>query len=244
MKLHRLSAIAIGLIAATCLSSGVMAADVTEAAPEGFDWTGAYVGGHAGWGWIDFKGAYDTSDEDPEDDFVDGGAGDFDLEDDGFLGGFQAGYNLQIDHFVLGIEGDISFVSWEDDQTSDDDPPERVSFDTDLLISLRARAGLAMDNLLFYATAGVAWTDTNFQADDDTTNNDADEEGDLDLDNGFVVGGGAEFAFDENWSVRAEGLYYAFDRESIEDLTDDTDEDDFAKIDDLFVVRAGLNFRF
>jgi outer membrane immunogenic protein len=239
MKMKRLSAIAIGLIAATSLSGAVLAADLTEAVPEAFDWTGPYIGAHVGWGWIDLKGAYDTSDEDPGDDFENGNAGDFDLDDDNILGGLQAGYNVQFDQFVLGIEADISFTDWHDKLTNDDD--EKVSFDTDLLISLRARAGLAMDNLLVYATAGGAWTDTEFEASDGP-----DDNGDVNLDDiGFVVGGGAEYAFNESWSVRAEGLYYIFDeKEDIQDLTSDTDPDDFIKLKDIAVARIGLNFRF
>jgi opacity protein-like surface antigen len=61
----------------------------------------------------------------------------------------------------------------------------------------------------------------------------------------LVVGGGAEFAFDENWSVRAEGLYYWFDEEEdTSDLTGDSDGDDFIRLNDIFVIRAGINFRF
>lgn len=241
MRFYHLSVIMIGLIATTSLSGVAMAADVPEDLPEAFDWTGLYVGAHAGWGGIDFKGRYDAEGA-GDVDFTDDGGGNFDLDDDGFLGGLQAGFNWQIDQFVLGIEGDISFVDWKDRLTNDDD--ERVSFDADLLISLRARAGLALDNLLVYATAGGAWIDANFEATDDF--DDSEEDGDRRLDDiGFVAGGGAEYAFNESWSVRAEGLYYIFDqKESIEDLTGDTDDGDFIKLEDIFVVRAGVNFRF
>jgi outer membrane immunogenic protein len=137
-------------------------------------------------------------------------------------------------------------VDWKDSATSNDDPPEKVTFDTDLLFSVRARAGLAFDNMLLYATAGAATTHTKLEGDDDTENDDDPaDEGDLDVNTiGFVAGGGLEFAFDENWSVRAEGLYYTFGEKDIDSLTDDTDDSDFIQLDDIVVVRAGVNFRF
>jgi outer membrane immunogenic protein len=249
MKTKGLCAIAIGLMAATALCGAAKAADIV--APEVFDWTGPYIGAHVGWGWIDLDGAFDTSDvgDDSPDgplpnDFGDG-QGKFDLDDNNILGGLQAGYNVQFDQFVLGVEGDISFTDLHDKRTNVDE--EKVSFDTNLLISLRARAGLAMDNLLIYATAGGAWTDTNFKAKNGPPPPDEDtSSGDTDLnDIGFVVGGGAEYAFDENWSVRAEGLYYYFnDKEDTSNLTSDSDGSDFIKLKDIAVGRIGLNFRF
>jgi outer membrane immunogenic protein len=161
MKTKALWAIAIGLVAATSLSGAVMAADITEA-PQAFDWTGPYIGAHVGWGWIDLKGEYDTSDG--TGDFVDDLSGHFDLDDNNILGGLQAGYNWQINQFVLGIEADVSVTDLHDKQTNDDN--ERVSFDTNVIASLRARAGFAMDNLLVYAIAGGALTDTTFEASD------------------------------------------------------------------------------
>jgi outer membrane immunogenic protein len=237
MKRNGLCAIALSLIAGTAFSGTVRAADITEAAPAAFDWTGPYIGAHVGWGWVNIDGAYDTNDG--TGDFVNDLSGNFDLDDDNILGGFQAGYNWQVNQWVFGIEGDISFTDWHSDLDNADD--EKVSFDTDILVSLRARAGLAMDNLLLYATAGGAWTDTNFKASDGPGDN-----GDTDLnDLGFVVGGGAEYAFDEHWSVRAEGLYYLFDdKEDTSHLTSDSDAQDFIKLKDIAVARIGVNFRF
>lgn len=237
MKSCRLSVLALGLILSTAMSGTALAADVVE--DSAYDWTGFYLGAHAGYGWTDLKGQYDG----PGDDFDDGD-GPFDLDDSGFLGGAQVGYNYQIDQVVLGVEADISFLNWKDQRTNGDD--ERVSFDTDLLVSLRARAGYAFDNALIYATAGGAWTDTKFEANDDIDDTDPDESGDTKLKKlGFVIGGGLEYAFAENWTVRAEGLYYYFgDKKDTENLTDDSDEDDFIKLKDITVVRAGLNFKF
>jgi len=241
MKTKGLWAIAIGVMAAAPLCGAAKAADIV--APEVFDWTGPYIGAHVGWGWIDLDGAFDTSDVPEDGNNFDAGQGNFDLDDNNILGGLQAGYNVQFDQFVLGIEGDISFTDLQDKNHNIDD--ESVSFDTNIIVSLRARAGVALNNLLIYATAGGAWTDTNFKAKECNVDEGCNS-GDTDLnDIGFVVGGGAEYAFDENWSVRAEGLYYVFDdKEDTSDLTSDSDGKDFIKLKDIAVGRIGLNFRF
>src|SRR6476620_11459558 len=118
MKTKRLWAIALGLIAGTSLSGAVMAADVVAPAPEVFDWTGPYIGAHVGWGWADLEGAFDSGASTSK--FSQDG-GDFKLSDDDILGGLQAGYNVQINQFVLGVEGDISFTDLNDKKTNVDD---------------------------------------------------------------------------------------------------------------------------
>jgi outer membrane immunogenic protein len=238
MKLRRVTALTLGLLVSTALSGPVLAADVVPA-PESYDWTGFYVGGHVGYGWIDLNGSHESESASPGEEF-ETGEGTFDLDDDDFLGGFQVGVNYQIDNIVLGIEGDLSFASFSDKLTNVQN--ESVSFDTDLVATLRARAGFAFDNLLVFGTIGAAWTDTNYQVDDgDPTPNPS---GDVDLDDiGLAVGGGAEYALDERWSIKADALYMIFDdKEKTQNLTDDSEVGDFIELEDLFVVRVGINF--
>lgn len=241
MKIGRLSALAIGLALSTTLSGAVLAADIE--APAVHDWTGFYVGGHVGYGWIDLEGKY-TGVPGAGEDFIDDGGGDFDLDDDGFVGGVQFGYNHQIDNIVLGVEADFSFTNLNDEKTNEQG--ELVSFDTDYIASLRARAGYAFDDILLFASAGAAWTNTNFYVNDHTDDTSWNEKGHKRLsDVGFVFGGGAAYAIDENWSITAEGLYYIFDQdEDTTDLTHDTEAGDFIKLDDLLVARVGLNFHW
>jgi outer membrane immunogenic protein len=246
MRSRRLTALTVGFILTTTLSGAAFAADVEAYSP--YDWSGFYVGGHVGYGWIDLKGSHESvnASETIDPDFVDTGEGSFDLDDDDLVGGFQLGFNYQIDNLVLGIEGDLSLTGFSKKLTNEV-PPESVSFDTDFLATIRARAGLAMDNVLLYATAGAAWTDTNYEIEDNGFPGgpiDPVTQGDLDLDDiGFVVGGGAEYALNEDWSIRAEALYYIFDdKEDTEDLVTDSEVGDFIKLDDIFVIRVGVNF--
>lgn len=60
-----------------------------------FNWSGLYVGAHAGYGW----GSKEWSDVGPF-------SSSHDL--DGFIGGGQVGYNYQVGQIVFGVEGDLS----------------------------------------------------------------------------------------------------------------------------------------
>ncbi len=214
--------------------SFAQAADIEPVAA--FDWTGFYVGAHVGYGDPSFDGVFDTGESDDEErSFAD------DINADGILGGLQAGYNYQIDNIVLGIEADISFTDFSGD-TEDDEPDEEdgIKADVDFLASLRARAGFAVDNVLLYATGGVAYADGEFEFKDE-----GDDAGSVDIDDfGYVVGGGIEWAATEQTSLRLEGLYYGFGKERDLDDIDDGDEDDFIELKDVIVVRAGANWRF
>jgi outer membrane immunogenic protein len=112
------------------LSSAAVAADfptmspppapMLSTTPIAYNWSGFYIGGHGGWGFGD--GAFD----------------------DGFIVGGQLGVNWQFNSFVLGAEGDGSFVDWGD---------------TDAVGTVRLRGGIALDRFLPYVTGGAAFGD-------------------------------------------------------------------------------------
>jgi outer membrane immunogenic protein len=197
------------------LATGAMAADLPSrrapapiiAAVPVFTWTGFYVGVNAGYGW------------NANDSITVGGVR-FDLDDEGgFVGGAQAGYNYQIGSFVVGLEGDIQYADFGGDDRFDFDNDGILDDDfnnSDWFGTVRARAGVAFDRALIYATGGFAFAD-------DAT--------------GWTVGGGLEYAFTNNLSAKIEGLYVNLDQD---------DNGIFAIDDDaeFGVVRAGLNFRF
>lgn len=67
------------------------------------------------------------------------------IDSNGFIGGGQVGYNFQFNQLVLGVEGDISFTDWH----------ENDAFGT-----VRGRLGYAWGRVLPYATAGLAVVDS------------------------------------------------------------------------------------
>jgi outer membrane immunogenic protein len=227
-----LAALGMGLMAATA-----NAADVEAPPAEAlYDWSGFYIGAHGGYGEADVSGEFRNSDTDSSDPSPN------DLKLNGIVGGAQAGFNWQINNFVLGAEGDVSATDWSDSKSNGS---EKISADVDLLASLRARVGFAVDALLIYATAGAAWSDANYDVAD--TLGAPPLSGGIDFDNlGLVAGGGVEWGMSEHTSVRLEGLHYDFgDKKSAGNLVGDpTTVDDSVKLDDAWVVRLGVNWRF
>ncbi len=198
-------------------------------APLGPNWTGFYIGAHAGYASADVDGRYASG-------FFDVPA----LELNGGLAGGQVGYLYQYDNnIVTGVEFDLSGV-WADDTVTN--VGGFMDAELNYLASARLRVGYAMEGgWLPYLTGGVALAGYEIFIDEED-----DETADLDETAfGGVVGGGVEVMLYENWSLRAEGLYYFFDDEtSLDGVTSFAEDGDFFSLEDVIVGRIGLNFRF
>jgi outer membrane immunogenic protein len=221
-------------VAILLATGAAQAADIVPEPVAMTDWSGFYIGGHVGYGWANMSGCYDCNDSSSA-----LFASDLDLE--GILGGVHAGYNWQTDSLVFGIEGDVSFTDMNDSGVAENDSTDTQSGDVDLLASVRARLGVAFDDVLLYATGGIAFPDAEWEYDeiDSGTNGNA-EFGEI----GGVVGGGAEYAVSDAIRLRAEGLYYFFDEaESIEDIGGAQTGEEI-EFDDVFVIRGGVSFYF
>jgi outer membrane immunogenic protein len=215
-----------------------VAADLPVKAPPAFappvlyNWSGFYFGGHAGWGRSRFNGTWfgDTDTTVFPSERLKGG-----------LGGVQVGYNYQVNNtFVLGLEGDVSFLSWGSSTFSSptDSGGDNLSGKLNRLASLRGRLGIAFDRALLYATGGVGYAHGKFHA--------ASEGGPAISDDGFskwggVAGGGLEYAFTNNLIGRVEGLYYFFKDNKTYVFSDDSA---FVGIKDAAVIRVGLSYKF
>jgi outer membrane immunogenic protein len=188
-----------------------------------YNWTGFYVGVHAGYGWGEMTSANDAT---------------IDHEPTGGLFGGQIGYNWQINQFVFGLEGDLAYSTIDGDDTSTFgaftiNGDHKMKY----LGTVRARAGLAHDRFLFYVTGGFAWAkvDGNLTVVGVISGSDT-----LNL-RGWTAGGGIEYAFTRNWTVRAEYLYVDFQKETSTmnlgfPFSDQVDKN-------LNIVRLGLNYR-
>lgn len=150
--------------------------------PPIFTWTGLYIGAQAGYQF----GHSSTS----------GLPG---YNPAGIDGGGHIGYNYQIGQFVAGVEGDVNGSSYNGSSTFG-----ALTYNTTDAVdaSVRGRLGVAWDRALIYGTGGAAFG--NFR-------NQYATGGALDtLWNtrvGWTVGGGIEYALDNNWSIRAEYRY-------------------------------------
>lgn len=200
--------IAAGLLAAALLASPTGAADLRYGAPYQAPppyaapqtWTGPYVGANIGYQF---------------------GSAALSMNPSGFAGGLQAGYNYQINQFVIGAETDFQF-------SGADDTFAAYKFSNPWFGTLRGRVGWAMNNVLIYGTGGFAygrgevewlgWSQTKTHT-------------------GWAAGAGIEVAFTPNWSARAEYLYMDLSKENYTMVGLNTDIESS-------IVRFGLNYRF
>jgi outer membrane immunogenic protein len=212
-------------------SAGAFAADlprktapVAPVAVPLFTWTGFYVGVNAGYGWGETRangaavlpGNWNVPFANTLPGTLSGN-----LKPDGFVGGVQAGYNFQINQFVLGIEADAMYHDQKASRAAVNTffgaaAPATFTARTEIewSISIRGRIGVAFDRFLVYGTGGVAFADVSYNSNLDFRLIDGPGSfhalGLSDTRTGYVVGGGLEYAFTNNIIGRVEYLYYDF----------------------------------
>jgi outer membrane immunogenic protein len=219
------------LIAAgiTLGSSFADAADMPAAQPVyskapvamAYDWTGCYVGVHAGGGLLNVP---EFSDEAPN------------LQGGGGLAGGQAGCNLQAGQFVFGLEGEGTWsnIRFIDDEVGLFGSTVRNRWDTDLAV----RVGFAVDRALVYGKVGGALGNFGFDAENVF---DGQSSGTATL-GGLLLGAGFEYAFAPNWSAKLEYNYFDFAGKDVP--LNGTDPFTFTESATMQVVKIGLNYRF
>jgi outer membrane immunogenic protein len=185
----------------------VLAADFeTPPAPSGvrspaaivYSWTGVYLGIHAGGGWSNLAGTDPTLPNDP---WVSASAS-------GAIAGGQLGFNYQIGNVVLGAEG---AYAWSNVGVSDGGPFAggpglTVKIRNDYVATAAGRIGYAFDRVLLFAKGGGAWTRDKLDANDGIGGT---ATGQFNR-SGWMAGAGVEYAFLQNWSVKAEYDYLRF----------------------------------
>lgn len=262
------------LLAAACATALAGTARAADAVVEeavviepGFNWTGLYVGVNGGYSWGDFD---QTAILDP----FDGGlvsfggfSGTYGADADGPSGGAQAGFNWQVHNFVFGVEADIQAANIESNITESEilsvsiignpfDLEATVSSQTEVewFGTARVRAGFVpTPRLLVYGTGGFAFGRTrstsslNAVADPGgfnlpiLTNETASSSHTR---TGWAAGGGAEFAINDNWSIKGEYLYTDLGEEEIFTYNEDDVSAGLTSDVKFHTVRIGLNYSF
>ncbi len=217
-------------VAAVCASMApAVAADISgpplykAAVPAPWSWTGFYlganVGGHQGTDSI-------TSTTDPSG-WTPVGAASIDgssptsLHPRGVIAGLQAGYNLQINSIVLGLEGDMTWPFGTTMRTLtlnglpaanglpgfENGDFMQNSTKLQFLATVRPRLGVTFDHLLLYVTGGLAvgtlQTTDSFAAINGSSLATVSSSSSR---TGWTGGGGAEYALTRNWSIKGEYL--------------------------------------
>ena len=220
--LHALAALYLGSLA------NAFAADLPLKAPPlvpPSPWAGFYVGGTLGDAWGSFDPRTSTVtvpgfEFAPSSIAAFNAAGVQSIKPNGFTGGIEAGYNWQRSNLVFGLEGDIESLRLR--STAISGPvvypccaPSTLtvtsSAGTTWLATARGRLGLAVDNWLFYATGGAAFTTLkgNFAV-SETFYGTSEAASVSAAKTGYTAGGGVEAKIWSQWSVKAEYLYVDF----------------------------------
>ena len=161
-------------------------------------------------------------------------------DDDGWSLGGHIGYNRQCGRLVFGIEADLN---WLDLEPRNSIVGQTLSTSYDYFGTLRARAGIAHENILFYLTGGLAFADTTHRIDVPAL---AFAQSDGDRRVGWTFGGGIELNRG-HWSLRGEVLWVDLGSETRTYTLTAPCVACSATIrwDDEFVVaRLGLSFKF
>jgi outer membrane immunogenic protein len=211
-------------------------------APE-FSWTGFYVGGYVGGAQSDHSvtsavpgvGFFDNN---PFQSYGHTGTG--------FLAGGTIGANYQISRFVIGVELEGGYLDSGATTVVADtgDAGDQIHHRYRSYLVAGGRVGLAFDRLLVYGKGGAAWANVNHV------------EGDLDLPgphfdpnfsynvsktlNGWAAGGGVEYAFTNNWTVKGEYLYLDFDSFT----AFDAGNRGYIITNKIHTAKIGINYKF
>jgi outer membrane immunogenic protein len=176
---------------------------------------------------------------------------------DGAEYGLQAGYNWQVGNFVVGLEADINKLAAEGVASfSGIDPakgPDQLSSRYDWLGTARGRVGVTAGPALFYATGGFAYGRVGHNYIYGIGSPvDTQAFGLAENRTGWTVGGGAEYALDQNWSVKAEYLYVHLAASNLDisslravNFSPNPPGTNFLRFrNDLNIARVGVNYRF
>jgi outer membrane immunogenic protein len=177
-----------------------------------YNWTGFYVGAEGGGGWFSNEVTNGLNAADGTTNFPPGFVHNK-LNGSGWLAGGYAGYNYQINQLVLGIDGDYTWARLTG-STSDVGPTgftDNSSETVKWIATVTGRLGYAVNNWMFFGKAGWAWAgfsgiSSTFNTAGTNTNNDTNAQ----TRNGWTIGAGTEWGFDQHWSAKLEYDYVSF----------------------------------
>ena len=171
--------------------------------PPAYNWAGMYIGGHVGWGHLRDAATTQTAGA-----LFAAGAVNT-ASSDQFIGGVQGGYNFMIaPHTLLGFEGEFTWLTQGYSSGIATLAPPTVLTNTsnpDWVATAAGRLGYTQDKIMIYAKGGGAWLDSKYGAFQTPAAGIPFSASNVRT--GYIVGGGLEYGFSQNWSAKAE---YAF----------------------------------
>ena len=213
---------------------------VAQTAPA--SWTGVYGGGFG-----EYSGGQSTQNDNgfkrptkkPAPAGGEGGGGGGGIADadgryglSGAVGGGLVGYNFQYNQFVFGVEGDIGAGSISGSSSSCGTPAHTCGTRISALADVRGRLGYAVGNFLPYVAGGAAFA--NLHAYDSLYGSSGGA-----WRSGYTIGGGIEYKFTPQISVRVEYLHAQFDSQALYNVVPRVPERIGATND---IVRLGISY--
>ncbi|MBL8567835.1 MAG: porin family protein [Phreatobacter sp.] len=210
----------------------------------GFTWDGWYVGATVGWQ----RNNSIYGDRLATNNAFWFGRNNWRAGSSGFTAALQAGRNWQYGRVVLGLEAELGWLGAQN--TTAYLPQTATTFgraQSAFYASFRPRAGITFGNALVYGTAGIIFADFRssiFTGPGAPVALLAPSTSKIQF--GVIMGGGVEYAFNQNWSIKGEYLYYHFEPKRVGStftggggIIQFFDTQQFGHI-----LRVGVNYRF
>jgi outer membrane immunogenic protein len=210
--------------------------------PPPFSWTGFYLGGNVGGAWAQGNVTDNLT-----------GASFSGSSNGAFIGGGQVGFNYQFSNLVVGLEGDFDWAS--NNNTSNNvviagplglGHTFAAGINNGWITLFTGRLGVAFDRVLLYGKAGGAWVGNNgFTVTDVTTGLSLSGSGN-NSSSGWTAGGGVEWAFMNNWTVKFEYDYIGLGSRSftVPITSPVLPGDTFTATRNIQMATVGINYLF
>jgi outer membrane immunogenic protein len=215
-----------------------------------YNWTGLYIGAHVGgaFGTNSWSNVRDPlgADNNNGDDAGNGNV-------NGVFGGGQVGYNYQMGHFLVGIEGEFSGSDIHGSthlSTGGADYSATANVKTRWVADVSGRFGaIFQDHMLLYVKGGYAWKENSYNVNVFDFGQVGSYPTLTDRRDGYLIGFGTEYAFDRNWSAKIEYNYMDFGTRTVnfpQGISGTTNDGPFAVDvrDQMHTVKLGVNYRF
>jgi outer membrane immunogenic protein len=170
-----------------------------------YNWSGLYIGAHVGGAWSDIERHYPLADH-----YVNTPGAVISHEADGAVAGGHLGLQHQVGHVVIGGEVNLTHADLDAHSTANSSSvgnnPVDLNTEIRSIFTATARLGYAWDRWLVYAKGGYANAKFEVSSEDPS-----DTASSTHRHNGWVVGGGLEYALLRDVIIGVEYNYMNFD---------------------------------